>query len=134
MGNWFAAKPEGLGPKNGRLANCPDSPNCVCSQEDRDSHHVAPFKYDGEGQAAFSRLVELLKTWPRARIVTQTDDYLHVEFTSALLRFVDDVEFLLMDEDKRIQVRSASRVGYSDLGANRKRVEAIRAAFESADK
>jgi uncharacterized protein (DUF1499 family) len=132
VGNWFAGKPQGLGAKKGRLAGCPDSPNCVCSQDDRTSHHVAPFKYEGEGKAAFSRLAELLKTWPRARIVTQTDDYLHVEFTTPVLRFVDDVELLLADEDKLIHVRSASRVGRSDMGTNRKRVEAIRAGFGSA--
>lgn len=131
LGNWFAGKPQGLGIHNGRLADCPDSPNCVCSQEDRDSHKIAPLKYEGDGKAAFARLTELVKTWPRARIITQTDQYLRAEFTTPILRFVDDVEFLLTEDEKVIHVRSASRVGHSDLGTNRKRVEDIRAAFES---
>ncbi len=131
VGSWFAGKPAGLGIHAGRLAKCPDSPNCVCSQDDRDSHHIAAFSYQGDGDAAFSRLIELIEAHPRTRIVTRTDDYLHVEFTTAILRFTDDVEFLLQNEKKQIQVRSASRIGYSDLGKNRKRVEALRAAFEA---
>jgi uncharacterized protein (DUF1499 family) len=129
LGNWFKARPENLGATNGRLADCPDSPNCVCSQETRPSHNIAALACEGEGQAAFSRLAELLNSWPRTKIVTQTDNYMHVEFTTLIMRFVDDVEFLLAEDEKVIHVRSASRVGYSDLGTNRKRVEAIRAAF-----
>ena len=129
LGNWFAGKPKELGAKDGRLANCPDSPNCVCSQETKSSHQVAGLAYEGEGTAAFSRLANLLKSWPRTKIVTQADNYMHVEFTTQILRFVDDVEFLLAEDEKIIHVRSASRVGHSDLGTNRKRVEAIRAAF-----
>jgi uncharacterized protein (DUF1499 family) len=67
----------------------------------------------------------------RVRIVTAEECYLHAEFTSALFRFVDDVEFLLDDGTKTIHVRSASRVGYSDLGVNRRRVEAIRYRFDA---
>lgn len=67
---------------------------------------------------------------PRARVVTATDDYLHVEFTSAIWRFVDDVVFTVDGVARLIHVRSASRVGHYDFGANRRRVEAIRVAFE----
>lgn len=129
LGNWFAGRPQGLGVTDGRLANCPDSPNCVCSQETRPSHQVAALAYEGDGTLAFSRLSELLEVWPRARIITRTGTYMHVEFTTRFLRFVDDVEFLLAEDEDIIHVRSASRVGHSDLGTNRKRVEAIRAAF-----
>ena len=132
LGNWFAGKPEGLGVKDGRLADCPDSPNCVCSQEDRETHHVDPLKYEGDGPAALARLVKVIENWPRAKIVTRTDNYLHAEFTTPILRFVDDVEFLLAEEENAIHVRSGSRVGHSDMGVNRKRVEALRKAFESA--
>jgi uncharacterized protein (DUF1499 family) len=131
VGNWFAGKPENLGASNGRLSNCPDSPNCVCSQDDRETHHVKPFNYQGDGKAAFARLTELLRTWPRAKIIAQTENYLHVEFTTPTLRFVDDAEFLLVEEDKVIHARSAARVGYSDMDVNRKRIEDIRAAYES---
>ena len=132
MGNWFAKTPGGLGVKNGRLAACPDSPNCVCSQEERESHHVAAFTFEGEATVAFLRLIEVLKTWPRTRIVEQTDRYLHVEFTTPILRFVDDGEFLLSPEEHVIQVRSAARLGSHDFGVNRRRMEKLRKAFQSA--
>ncbi len=67
----------------------------------------------------------------RARIITAQKGYIHAEFTSFLFRFVDDVEFVLDEGSKTIHVRSASRVGYSDLGVNRKRVEAIRSRFDA---
>ncbi len=133
LGNWSAGQPETLGVKQGRLAECPDSPNCVSSQEDREPHQVAPLRYQGDGQAAFARLIEMVENWPRARIITQTDHYLHAEFTTPVLRFVDDVEFLLAEEENVIHVRSASRVGHSDLGKNRKRVQALRTAFEAGE-
>lgn len=129
MGNWFAGKPQGLGVENGRLSKCPDSPNCVCSQDDRESHHIEPLKYRGDGDAAFARLEEVLKSWPRTKIITQTDNYMHVEFTTPVLRFVDDGEFLLMKDEQAIHLRSASRVGHSDLGKNRERMQKLRAAF-----
>lgn len=71
------------------------------------------------------RLKSIVAGMPRAKVVSSTDRYLHAEFTSALFRFVDDVEFLIDPDAKQIHFRSASRVGYSDLGANRRRMEAI---------
>lgn len=76
------------------------------------------------------RLRQIVNAMPRTRVVATTDDYLHVEFTSALLRFVDDVEFRVDVDAGVIHVRSASRVGRYDFGVNRRRVEAIRDAFE----
>lgn len=67
---------------------------------------------------------------PRAKLVEEDETYLHYEFTSLLLRFVDDVEFVFDDETKTIHFRSASRTGYSDLGVNRRRMEEIRAFAE----
>jgi len=62
----------------------------------------------------------------RTQIVSVSDDYLHAEFTSAIFRFVDDVECLIDAANQTIHIRSASRVGYWDLGANRRRVERLR--------
>jgi uncharacterized protein (DUF1499 family) len=67
---------------------------------------------------------------PRAKLVQEDDAYLHYEFTSLLLRFVDDVEFLFDDETKTIHFRSASRTGYGDFGVNRRRMEDIRSRIE----
>lgn len=121
--------PKNLGVRNGSLAPCPGTPNCVSSTAERESQRVAPLHYEGNRAAAMQRLAEVIGSFPRTRIVEQTDNYLRAEFTSLIFRFVDDVEFLAGD-DGRIDVRSASRVGHSDLGVNRRRVEAIRARYE----
>ena len=124
-----ATRPSNLGVENGSLAACPDSPNCVSSRAKRESQQIAPFTYSGKTVVAMSRLREIVEAFPRARIVTQQGEYMHVEFTSAVFRFVDDAEFLNDPAESVIHIRSASRVGHSDLGANRRRVEQIRKCF-----
>ncbi len=119
-----------IGMKNGRLLPCPSSPNCVSSQGQDKTHKVAPLVYTGPEDAAHAALISVLRSMPRSRIVTDTGQYIHATFTSRIFRFVDDVEFYFDAATKTIQVRSASRVGYSDLGVNRKRVEKIRQLFE----
>ncbi len=122
-------KPPGnLGASTGRLAPCPERPNCVSSLAEDKSHQIAPLAMPGAAEEALQRVTETIEAMPRARIVTSGDGYLHAEFTSRLFRFVDDLELLYDDSVHGFQVRSASRTGYSDLGANRKRVEALRAA------
>jgi uncharacterized protein (DUF1499 family) len=125
------SRPSQIGATAGRLAACPDSPNCVSSQNDDPRHAIAPFRYEGPAEKARERLIEAVSGMKRARIVVAEERYLRAEFTSALFRFVDDVEFLLDDGTRTIHVRSASRVGYSDLGVNRRRVEEIRSRFQS---
>lgn len=116
--------PSHLGVRDGRLAPCPDSPNCVCSQADDARHAIAPLPLTGSPAASRARLLEILASEPRVRVVEQQERYLRAEFTSRLLRFVDDVEFLIGEQ--QIDVRSASRLGHSDLGVNRERVEHLR--------
>lgn len=123
-------KPAHLGVTEGRLARCPSSPNCVCSQDSGD-HGIEPLAFKGDSASAWARLKEVVAARPRTSLVEETDSYLHAECTSLLFRFVDDLEFQLDSEASRIHVRSASRSGHSDLGVNRKRVEEIRTAFES---
>jgi uncharacterized protein (DUF1499 family) len=115
-----------------RLPPCPDSPNCVSSQAPDEGHRVEPLAFEGDPAAAWDRLASVVRDMPRTEIVQDTGDWIHATFTSKIFRFVDDALFHLSPEDRRIHVRSASRVGYSDLGANRKRVEDIRSAFEKA--
>ena len=112
------------------LAPCPSSPNCVSSLAADDAHRVAPLAYQGDPAAAMRRLREVIAAMPRARVVDASDTALHAEFTSRIFRFVDDVDCVVDPAAGVIQIRSASRVGYSDLGVNRDRVEAIRKAFE----
>jgi len=75
-------------------------------------------------------MLKILRDRPRTTIVREETDYLKAECRSALFRFVDDVEILFDDAEKRIHFRSASRVGRSDFGVNRNRMEEIRAAFK----
>lgn len=122
-------RPSNLGVKNGKLSPCPASPNCVSSQSSDDDHKVEPLIYEGTPEEAIGELKAILENIENAEIITVADNYIYAEFTSKLMGFVDDVEFYLDEEPGLIQVRSASRLGESDLGVNRQRVEAIRAQF-----
>lgn len=125
----LSSRPTNLGVRDGKLAACPASPNCVCSTDSDSDHTIEPLTFSDPPEAAWDRLRQILTAMPRTRIVTDDATYLHAECTSLLFRFVDDLEFLLDPAAQRIHVRSASRAGHSDLGVNRARVEAIRSAF-----
>ena len=116
-------------PKEGRLLPCPRTPNCVCSQDEDPRHSIAPLRFEGDPDAAMGRLQEIIEAMPRTHVETRSPEYLRARFKTRVLRFTDDVELLLDHEARLVHVRSASRVGYSDFGANRQRVEAIRDAF-----
>jgi uncharacterized protein (DUF1499 family) len=117
-------RPDNLGVRDGRLAPCKRSPNCVSSQADPSDleHYIAPIR----GSIAAARSV--VESLPRTRIVRAEKNYLYAEFRTRLLRYVDDVE--LYFDGKVLQVRSCSRLGRRDFGVNRKRVEALRALIE----
>jgi len=121
-------RPENLGLHNDRLTNCPSKPNCVSSQATDEDHTLTPFRYQGPKKAAFERLKKIILSLEKITIVAETDNYFHIECKSKIMGFVDDLEFFFPKE-KIIHVRSASRIGYSDLGVNRKRVEHLREQF-----
>ena len=121
-----------MGACDGRLASCPNTPNCVNSQ-DTGRSTVAPLAFNDSPASAFARLKQIVASLPRTRIVEATDSYLHAEVKSRIFGFVDDVEFLVDPLAAQMHVRSASRIGYSDFGVNRARVEAIRARFASSN-
>jgi uncharacterized protein (DUF1499 family) len=127
----MSSRPDNLGATDGRLAGCPDSPNCVSTEATDDEHSVELLTFTDSADDAMNRLKRVIENWPRATIVTSSESYLHAEFTTLIFRYTDDVEFQINAEQNTIQIRSASRTGYSDLGANRTRVELIRTAFES---
>ena len=120
-------RPANLGAKDGRLAACPASPNCVSSQATDERHQIAPLAFTGDPDTAFVRLKQILTRRKDTTIIEERSEYLRVEMRTTF--FVDDGEFLLDRERQVIQVRSASRLGYSDLGKNRSRVEEIREQF-----
>ncbi len=129
--HFSGSRPTNLGVQNGKLAPCPISPNCVSSQSQDSSHAIEPLRYSNP-EEAFHQLKETIAALPEVQIITESDSYLYAEFTSALMGFVDDVEFYLDKDADAIQVRSASRLGESDLGVNRKRIESIRATLEES--
>ncbi|MDA1304904.1 MAG: DUF1499 domain-containing protein [Nitrospirae bacterium] len=112
-----------------QLSPCPQSPNCVSSQSTDPDHFIEPLAYQTTIEEAKARVLKVIASLPRTQIVEEEPTYLHAECTSLIFRFTDDLEFAFDDIQKLIHVRSASRVGHSDLGANRKRVEAIRQHF-----
>lgn len=112
------------------LAPCPSSPNCVSTQAEDEGHAIAPFRYTKPRAEAKEALKTALGILPRAKLVEEDEAYLHYEFTSLIFRFVDDVEFLFDDQRRVVRFRSASRVGYSDFGVNRRRMELIRSLID----
>lgn len=119
-------RPSNLGVSEAGLAPCPSSPNCVSSDATDAAHRVTPLRLAAPPAEAFRTVRELVSRQPRTRIVEERSDYLHAECRSALFGFVDDLELHLRSDDGVIAVRSASRLGYSDLGVNRRRVERLR--------
>lgn len=127
--SFISKRPANLGVRNGRLAECPSSPNCVSSQATDAAHRMDPIAFSGSPEDAFAKLRAIVEALPRAAIVSSDAHYLHAEFSTALFRFVDDAEFLIDPQARVIHFRSASRAGHSDLGVNRKRIDDIRQKF-----
>jgi uncharacterized protein (DUF1499 family) len=125
-----AKAPTNVGVTRGQFTPCPDRPNCVSSQSSSQRHHIAPIVYQGQPGSAFEKLKQIIRELEGTQVVSETGKYLHVTFRSRIMGFIDDVEFYF-PAAPLIHVRSASRVGYWDLGANRRRIERIRSLFHS---
>jgi len=123
-------RPKSLGVNNGNLLSCPSSPNCVSSQATDDDHRITPLSFGADPDSAFRILKQILSSRRDTKIMAEEAGYLRVEFHTTF--FTDDGEFLLERDSKVIHVRSASRIGYSDFGKNRSRIEDIRRDFEAA--
>jgi len=114
------------------LPPCPDKPNCVSTLAN-DAHKITPIHYKSARDVAMQHLLTVLKSMPRTTIVASDAQSVRAEFRTRIFRFVDDAQFVIDDASKTIHFRSASRLGYSDLGVNRKRMEEIRNAFEALE-
>lgn len=114
-----------VGLANGRLKPCPDKPNCVCSEYGTATAFIEPFSIEGLTNKTWSKVKDAIRELG-GTIREESEEYLWAIFKTRFFRFVDDVELRLDEENGVIHVRSASRIGYSDLGVNRERVEAIR--------
>ncbi|HUP93252.1 MAG TPA: DUF1499 domain-containing protein [Solimonas sp.] len=132
MFKFSGKRPKTLGVRDGKLAPGPAKPNWVSSQPGTAAaHHVAPLQFRGPREQALAAVLEVLRGQPNARVITKNEDYVHAEFESKLMGYVDDVEFYLPPGENAVHVRSASRLGYSDLGVNRARVDMLRAALDA---
>lgn len=116
--------PDNLGLHDGHLSACPDSPNCVNSQASDPRHAIAPLPLKGSPEQTQAQLKAVLGSEQRVRLVEEAPGYLRAEFSSRLMRFVDDVEFNI--GATAVEVRSASRLGYKDFDVNRERIEHLR--------
>jgi uncharacterized protein (DUF1499 family) len=127
MLNW--RRPTNLGVKDGRLAPCRPTPNCVSSQADPQDpeHYIAAIAYRG----TLRELRQAVESMPRATVITAEGRYLYAEFRTRLMRYVDDVELYYDERAGLVQVRSASRLGRRDFGVNRRRVEELRALIQA---
>ncbi|KKL90105.1 hypothetical protein LCGC14_1908040 [marine sediment metagenome] len=119
-----------IGIIDGKLAPCPKSPNCVSTQVSDKKHIIKPLKYNSTLKEAKLNILDIIESLKRTRIINETEIYIHAEFRTRTFKFVDDVEFYFDDTEKIIHFRSASRVGWSDMGVNRKRMENIRKLYE----
>ena len=122
-------RPDDVGGTGSALAPCPSSPNCVSSEATDEEHRIDALALAVAPDEAWAAIREEVARLPRTAVVSESAGALHAESTSALFRFVDDLELRLRSADGIVAVRSASRVGHSDLGVNRERVEALRAAL-----
>ena len=121
--------PENLGVQDARLIACPDSPNCVSSFETDEIHSISAIAIVGDAGAAWAALREVVSGTERVNVIREEDGYLYAVYTTKIMRYRDDVEFMLDAAGGEIAVRSASRVGHGDMDANRNRIEAVRAAL-----
>ncbi len=123
--------PEGIGVHQAALAPCPDKPNCVSSFATDERHQIAALAISGSSADAWQGLQSVLENDSSAEIERSEAGYLYAIYTSSLMRYRDDVEFMLRDAENEIAVRSASRVGHGDMGVNRSRIEAIRTTLSA---
>jgi len=130
-GLFTSTPPENIGIHDQQLAPCPSTPNCIMSQTiDDEEHGIDPIAYQTTQTNARDLLLKVLSVVPRTEVIEQSENYIRVESTSRLMGFVDDGEFYFPADESVIQVRFAARLGESDLGVNRRRVEQIRLAME----
>jgi len=139
---WLKGRaPDDLGVRDGRLKPPSTTPNSVSSQAALhdpqrymvDYARIDPLRFGGDGAAALDKVRRIVAAMPGAQVIESRPDYVYVQFMTRWLKFVDDTEFWLSPAENVIHVRSASRIGRSDLGVNRARVEAIRARLSAAE-
>ena len=130
FGRCSGGPPSNIGLQDGKLAPCPSSPNCVSTQSGDPQHRIDALSFRGSRAQTMKAILTVVEKMQRTTIITQREDYLHVEYRTKM-GFVDDVEFYLDESIQTVHFRSASRIGYSDLGVNRKRMEKFTALYRT---
>ena len=125
----FSSRRDDLAAAGGWLSGCPKSPNCVSTQATDAKHHIVPLPFEGAAEDAMDLIILVATKMRGLTLAVRQEGYLHFECRSGLFGFIDDLEFFIEPNGHEIQIRSASRLGYSDLGVNRARVKKIRQAF-----
>lgn len=123
--------PNNIGVNNGRLAPMPNKPNAVSSQTEIMDKRVEPLKFIGDLENSRKLVIDIINTFKNIEIIKNEENYIYVIFSTEKMKYKDDVEFYFDDDKKLIHFRSASRVGYSDMGVNRKRYEDIKKVYEA---
>ena len=120
---YISPSPDNLYKGTGLLSPCPSTPNCISSTDNRKGHSIDAI--EGDAAAIFNELKKVIGENGAASIITAKDNYLHAEFRSYWLQYIDDLEILALPEESKVHIRSASRLGREDFGVNRKRIEAL---------
>ena len=114
------------------LPPCPSSPNCVCSVDKDSPHFIEPICFSCDGELAWGTWIDLIRNHPHCVSMEIRDTCLSAVFETSIFRFKDDLESVLETDTNTIHIRSASRLGYWDIGANRRRIERLRRTFFQA--
>ena len=122
--------PSNIGVKQGVLAPLPSSPNAVSSQTDDPEKRVDPFPFKGSLAETKDAIKQALSAYGDIEIKEEGPDYIHAVSTTARMKYNDDLEFYFDQENRLVHFRSASRVGYSDMGLNRERYEKLLELYE----
>ncbi|MBX0357273.1 DUF1499 domain-containing protein [Halobacillus sp. Nhm2S1] len=120
-----------IGVKNGRLSDCPKSPNCVSTQAEQEEKKMTALAFSKDLETTKSVIKEVLSEMERTAVETENENYIHAVVESKWMKFKDDVEFYFDQEEEVVHFRSASRVGYSDFGVNKKRMKDFSEHYES---
>ncbi len=121
-----------IGVKNGKFHPCPKSPNCVSTQSEDKKHRMEPLSYTTTIGEVKTKIKDIIGSFKRTKLITDDDDYLHFEFRTATFKFVDDVEFYFDDSAKLVHFRSRARMGYSDMGVNKKRMKKVSVLYKKS--
>jgi len=124
-------RPDAIGMGSSGLKGCPKSPNCVSSEAKDEQHAIESFRLKGDPNVSWPLIQNEIVAMPGGVIVTATANYIHVECKSRIFRFIDDLELYFNSSNGIISIRSASRIGYSDFGANRRRVDLLRSELRA---